>query len=377
MVGVDVRDHHALHVGHLEAALAQPARSARRTRRRCSSPRRRGTVPGRSRTRTRTRSAAGSAAGPGCSTVRAAPARRAAAAWWQGAVDVIGRECQTAVRCRPIRRGPTGRGSARMRGLTDKVVVVAGGGSGIGAATARRLGDGGRGGGGRRPRRRRAPRRSPPRCATPGAARSACSSTSPTTTRSPRWSPPRSQRVRRGRPPARQRRRPVAGEHRPRFGRGRPCRSTCSTAPLEVNLRGHLLCTRHVLPRLLARGGWRDRLHQLGGGPHRRAGASVVRRLKAGINAIVRHVASRLGPRGDPGQRGGARDWSSRRRWPRPCRRVHASTRSASGARPRLGRPDDIAAMVAYLMSDDGEWVNGQVLSVDGGASLRRKSRAP
>jgi len=27
--------------------------------------------------------------------------------------------------------------------------------------------------------------------------------------------------------------------------------------------------------------------------------------------------------------------------------------------------------MVAYLMSDDGEWINGQVISVDGGASLR------
>ncbi len=37
-------------------------------------------------------------------------------------------------------RGPGTRGSTRMRGLAEKVVVVAGGGSGIGAATARRLG---------------------------------------------------------------------------------------------------------------------------------------------------------------------------------------------------------------------------------------------
>jgi NAD(P)-dependent dehydrogenase (short-subunit alcohol dehydrogenase family) len=42
------------------------------------------------------------------------------------------------------------------------------------------------------------------------------------------------------------------------------------------------------------------------------------------------------------------------------------STRSA-----RLGRPDDIAAMVAFLMSSDAEWINGQVISVDGGATLR------
>ncbi len=41
------------------------------------------------------------------------------------------------------------------------------------------------------------------------------------------------------------------------------------------------------------------------------------------------------------------------------------------GRSPRLGRPDDIAGMVAFLVSDDGEWINGQVLSVDGGASMR------
>ncbi|MEY2458782.1 MAG: hypothetical protein QOG30_612, partial [Acidimicrobiaceae bacterium] len=30
-----------------------------------------------------------------------------------------------------------------------------------------------------------------------------------------------------------------------------------------------------------------------------------------------------------------------------------------------------IAAMVAFLLSADGEWVNGQVISVDGGVTLR------
>ena len=33
---------------------------------------------------------------------------------------------------------------------------------------------------------------------------------------------------------------------------------------------------------------------------------------------------------------------------------------------PRLGTADDIAAMVAFLISDDGAWVNGQSLSVEG-----------
>jgi NAD(P)-dependent dehydrogenase (short-subunit alcohol dehydrogenase family) len=37
----------------------------------------------------------------------------------------------------------------------------------------------------------------------------------------------------------------------------------------------------------------------------------------------------------------------------------------------RLGQPDDIAAAVAFLASDDGAWVNGQVWHVNGGAQMR------
>ena len=37
----------------------------------------------------------------------------------------------------------------------------------------------------------------------------------------------------------------------------------------------------------------------------------------------------------------------------------------------RLGHPDDIAAAVAFLASDDGAWVNGQVWHVNGGLIKR------
>jgi NAD(P)-dependent dehydrogenase (short-subunit alcohol dehydrogenase family) len=46
-------------------------------------------------------------------------------------------------------------------------------------------------------------------------------------------------------------------------------------------------------------------------------------------------------------------------------REILASVRS-----PRLGAPEDIAAMVAFLFSEDGAYVNGQTILVDGGANL-------
>jgi 7-alpha-hydroxysteroid dehydrogenase len=56
--------------------------------------------------------------------------------------------------------------------------------------------------------------------------------------------------------------------------------------------------------------------------------------------------------------------------------REHLTPEQVSGAEkhipsPRLGQPDDIAAMVAFLASDDGIWVNGQVFHVNGGAQMR------
>jgi 3-oxoacyl-[acyl-carrier protein] reductase len=33
----------------------------------------------------------------------------------------------------------------------------------------------------------------------------------------------------------------------------------------------------------------------------------------------------------------------------------------------RLGQPDDIASAVAFLVSPEGSWVNGQTLRVNGG----------
>lgn len=139
---------------------------------------------------------------------------------------------------------------------------------------------------------------------------------------------------------------------------------------LAVNLRGHLLCTRHAVPELLKRGGGAIVYTSSGaadmGEPTRLSYAVS----KAGLQALMRHVASRWGKQGIRANAiapGLVITEQLRDHFPEDLRQATlAITRS-----PRLGRSEDIAAMVAMLMSDDGSWINGQVIGVDGGALLR------
>ncbi|MEX1006272.1 MAG: SDR family oxidoreductase [Acidimicrobiia bacterium] len=136
---------------------------------------------------------------------------------------------------------------------------------------------------------------------------------------------------------------------------------------LAVNLRGHVLCTRHALPRLVARGGgaivYTASAAAFIGEPQRPSYAIA----KSGLTALTRHVASRWGKEGiranavAPGLI----------LTPAVLAGTMANHVLARVPHTRLGEPTDIAAAVAFLMSDDAEWVNGQVLSVDGGSTMR------
>ena len=139
---------------------------------------------------------------------------------------------------------------------------------------------------------------------------------------------------------------------------------------IRTNLRGHLICTKHVIPQLLARGGGAIVYSSSGaafsGEPERPAYAMT----KSGMHALMRHVASRWGKEGVRANVIAIgltlTETIENALDPAFMEQILATMSS-----PRLGRPEDIATMVAYLMSSAGEYINGQVISVDGGSTMR------
>jgi NAD(P)-dependent dehydrogenase (short-subunit alcohol dehydrogenase family) len=139
---------------------------------------------------------------------------------------------------------------------------------------------------------------------------------------------------------------------------------------IAVNLRGFLLCTRHSIPAMLERGDgvivYTSSAASYVGEPERPSYAIS----KSGINALMRHVATRWGREG------------IRANCVAPGLVLTKTIRDAIdgeflemalgvGRSPRLGEAEDIAAAVALLFSDDASWITGQVMSVDGGATIR------
>jgi NAD(P)-dependent dehydrogenase (short-subunit alcohol dehydrogenase family) len=135
--------------------------------------------------------------------------------------------------------------------------------------------------------------------------------------------------------------------------------------------RGHLLCARHAIPRLLERGGGALVFTSSGsafpGEPQRPAYAMS----KSGINALVRHIASRWGKEGIRANAVAPGLVRTEKNFQMLDDEATLDLILGAIRSSRVGKPDDIAAMVAFLASDDGEWINGQVISVDGGTTMR------
>lgn len=140
---------------------------------------------------------------------------------------------------------------------------------------------------------------------------------------------------------------------------------------MRVNARGFVLCTRAAIPEMLKRGG--------GSLVYTTSGAAFMGETvrlayamsKLSVHALIRHVANRFGREGiranaiAPGVVTHGRFEAVMD----PATVQGFADRIPVG---RLGRPDDIAAMAALLMSDEGSFITGQVMSVDGGVSMRQ-----
>jgi len=138
---------------------------------------------------------------------------------------------------------------------------------------------------------------------------------------------------------------------------------------MEINLRGFVLVTRHAMPHLARSRGaivYTSSGSAYIGEPTRFAyGMS-----KSGVNALMRHVATRWGPEGvranaiAPGFVLGRRDAAA-------LPEGFMEMVTAAQRIPVVGEPRHIAAMVAHLFSDDGAWITGQVIAIDGGSTMR------
>ena len=139
---------------------------------------------------------------------------------------------------------------------------------------------------------------------------------------------------------------------------------------VAINTKSHLLATQAAIPELLKRGAGAMIYTSSGSAT---AGAPVqpaYAMTKAGIHALARHVAAKWGPEGIranvicPGL------------IMTEAVAIYLDEERLEGIKSltpshRLGQPDDIAAAVAFLASDDGEFVNGQTWHINGGRQMR------
>jgi NAD(P)-dependent dehydrogenase (short-subunit alcohol dehydrogenase family) len=135
---------------------------------------------------------------------------------------------------------------------------------------------------------------------------------------------------------------------------------------MNIHLKGVYFLTQKALP-FLGDGG---RIINISSGVTRYsyAGVSTYGMMKGAVEVFTRYLALELGGRGisanvvAPGAvfGGGAMEDT-------PAIRAYVANITALG---RVGLPDDVGGVVAFLCSEEAKWINGQRIEVTGGMNL-------
>ncbi|MCB2077937.1 MAG: SDR family oxidoreductase [Novosphingobium sp.] len=139
---------------------------------------------------------------------------------------------------------------------------------------------------------------------------------------------------------------------------------------MRINARGFVLCTRAAIPEMRKRGGGSIVFTSSDAAYSGEAVRVAYAMSKASLLALMRHIAKRFGYEGiranviSPGV-------ISHDRFEAVMTPEMIESFAASIPVGHLGRPEDIAAMGALLMSDEGRFVTGQTISVNGGNLMR------
>lgn len=138
---------------------------------------------------------------------------------------------------------------------------------------------------------------------------------------------------------------------------------------LNVHFKGPFFLTQGLLPLIPAGGA----IINISSGTTRFAnpGYSVYASMKGAMEVLTRYQARELGAKGirsnivAPGPV--ETDFNNAAIRNNPQFKQMLSSLSPLG---RVGNPDDIAGVVAFLCSDDARWVNGQRIEVSGGINV-------